>query len=337
MKYLLVFLFSVFSFTILFSGCSSQNETEEPNSQSEENQVSDETSPSFSEGSGEVTDANIYTCQNANNSRDSAIGTVTSEEGEIWNVPIQPNEELEDASDLYNECTGTIFPSIEDLDVNDIPIIEIDEDGEVITGYIFADNYFELYINGQPVAKDAVPFTPFNSHVVRFKASYPITYAIKAVDWEENIGLGTENNRGSDYHPGDAGIIAVFSDGTTTSESWLAQSFYISPLTNKDDLVITEDNNGKITHETPDFNKVTCTTDCYAAHFSLDENWYAKDFDDSSFPHAVTYTTDEIGVDNKKAYMNYENLFSKGQFVWTKNLVYDNVIILRHTVDEPSQ
>jgi hypothetical protein len=33
---------------------------------------------------------------------------------------------------------------------------------------LVADNYFELYINGM-IGVDATPFTPFNSHMVRFR------------------------------------------------------------------------------------------------------------------------------------------------------------------------
>ncbi|WP_413691571.1 hypothetical protein [Psychromonas sp. KJ10-2] len=80
-------------------------------------------------------------------------------------------------------------------------IIEIDADGEVVTAYIFADNYFEMYINGIAVGKDPVPFTKFNSNIVQFKVKKPFDIAILAVDWEENLGTGTESNRGASAHP----------------------------------------------------------------------------------------------------------------------------------------
>lgn len=40
---------------------------------------------------------------------------------------------------------------------------------EEFTTDIFADNYFELYVNGQLIAIDPVPFTKFNANLVRFK------------------------------------------------------------------------------------------------------------------------------------------------------------------------
>ena len=105
--------------------------------------------------------------------------------------------------------------------------VVIDEDGVEITGFIFADNYYELYVNGQIVARDTLGMTPFNSTVVRFRARYPMTYAIKGIDWETKHGLGME------YQPfniGDGGFIAYFSDGNGTHADWRAETFYIAPL-----------------------------------------------------------------------------------------------------------
>ena len=46
-----------------------------------------------------------------------------------------------------------------------------------------------------------------------------ITYAFKVVDWEEDLGIGTETNFGSKtrFYQGDGGLIARFSDGTPRS------------------------------------------------------------------------------------------------------------------------
>ena len=80
------------------------------------------------------------------------------------------------------------------MNLDEKNIIEVDTDGELITAFVFADNYFEMYINGTPVGKDTVPFTQFNSNIIQFKAKRPFTIAMKLVDWEENSGLGPESN-----------------------------------------------------------------------------------------------------------------------------------------------
>ena len=105
--------------------------------------------------------------------------------------------------------------------------VVIDPDGVEITGYIFADNYYELYVNGRYVARDRLAMTPFNSTIVRFRASYPMTYAIKAIDWETRHGVGMEYQS---FNIGDGGFIAYFSDGNRTSADWRAETFYIAPL-----------------------------------------------------------------------------------------------------------
>ena len=56
--------------------------------------------------------------------------------------------------DLYNECSGVTPRDLSEVDLNKLPIVEIDKDGEVVTGFIVADNYFELYINGKLIGVD---------------------------------------------------------------------------------------------------------------------------------------------------------------------------------------
>jgi hypothetical protein len=146
------------------------------------------------------------------------------------------NSTFPTASDLYNPDGNKYDNSAAALSAfNNSKIIEVDAGGEVITGYIFADNYFELYINGVAVGKDAIPFTDFNSHIVKFRVSKPYTIAMKLVDWEERLGLGCEKQGTKKYHPGDGGLVAVFKDTTgaivcTTNSDWKAQTFYIAPI-----------------------------------------------------------------------------------------------------------
>ena len=53
------------------------------------------------------------------------------------------------------------------------------------------------------------------------------TYALKAVDWEERLGLGVETSRGNNWYAGGGGgLLARFSDGIVTDSTWSAQSFY---------------------------------------------------------------------------------------------------------------
>lgn len=288
-------------------------------------------SASITQGVAKTVEANLFECENGR-SRVAGIGEVTDAEGKIWTVPAKNNYSTgPKAVDLYEECANITPKGLDDVDVDSIPVAVIDPDGEEITGYIFADNYFELYINGTLVAVDTVPFTPFNSSIVKFKVKKPYTIAVKVIDWEENLGLGTEDNRGKAYHPGDGGFIASFSDGTVTNSDWQAQVFYTAPIY---DLTCLSEVEGRRLSE-------TCTTEgtdegqnAYAAHWETPSNWMGQEFDSTSWPQATLYSEDEIGVDNKKAYMNFIEKFSGAgaSFIWSTNVVLDNQVLLRYEV-----
>lgn len=267
--------------------------------------------PTFTMGPATQTHAGLIDC--GGKSRPSAVGEIKSEDGKVWIVPAENNyETTTKAEDLFNQCGGKTLKSIAELDLNDVPVIDAGGTEE-FTAYLFPDNYFELYVNGTLIAVDSVVFTPFNSSVVRFKADRPLTIAIKMVDWEETLGLGMENNRGTQFHAGDGGLAAHFQDakGQTvaiTDGSWKAQAFYISPIVDRACLVT---NNSVRDSSACDKQTVTDTDKTSAAHWAVPGNWMKSDFDDSAWPAARTFTNNTVGVKNKKAFMNFLDVFDK--------------------------
>lgn len=289
-------------------------------------------------GSGNVTQGaaktivtNLFECEDGR-SRIAGVGEITDLQGNVWTVPARNQyTTATKATDLYEQCTNIKPSSIAEVDVDSVPIIEVDVDGEVITGYIFADNYFELYINGKFIALDSVPFTPFNASIVKFKVNKPYNIAVKLIDWEENLGLGTEYNRGKKHHPGDGGFIASFSDGTVTNAAWKAQTYYTSPI--YDLSCLNEKGSERLS--------TNCTTEstnngenAYAIHWKTPAQWQATGFDYQHWPQATTYTEDQIGVNNKNAYMNFREKFAGAgaSFIWSSNVVLDNEVLLKYTV-----
>lgn len=286
------------------------------------------------QGRAKTVKASIFECPSGSLVRPTGIGTISAD-GRDWPMPAAvafPTGPR--APDLYNECNNVMPAGMQDLPI-DVPFVKIDPDGEVITGYLIADNYFELYVNGKLVGFDAVPFTPFNSAFVRFQVKRPFTYAIKLVDWEENFGLGTERGR-SPFHAGDGGFVARFSDGTQTDSSWKAQSFYISPLASPNDVV----ERGNV-HDTPTLartypeapDNADCGEKCYAIHYPVPADWNAKTFDDSGWPAAVEFTHEQMGTPRLKAYTNFKEAFGGAKVIWSNNLVFDNVVIVRKRVE----
>ena len=204
------FLFLLLIFAII--SCKEKNTKSSTN----ESNIKESTKDNIYNGTGSLTQGpaetqikSLFTC-NQKGSRISGVGEIKDASGSRWTVPgINHFNETTKAFDLYNECSNVTPSSLSEVNLNAVPVTEIDSDGEIITGYIFADNYFELYINGKIIAVDPVPFTPFNSNIVRFKVKTPYTIAVKLIDWEENLGLGSENNRGKDFHPGDGGFLII--------------------------------------------------------------------------------------------------------------------------------
>jgi hypothetical protein len=287
-----------------------------------------QTSGSVTQGLGTTTTANLMPACSSNHV--TPIGTINSTDNKTWIVPAE-NSFLTATklSDLHNTCNNITPTSLTNANLSNVPTTIIDEQGEVITGYIFADNYFELYINGILIGVDAVPFTPFNSSVVKFKVSKPYTIAVKLVDWEENLGLGSEiQNTTTLYHPGDGGFIAQFSDGTVTDASWKAQTFYIAPIQDLNTVKELSDGTHSTTTAT---TSPTCNANCYGIHYDMPTNWYNKNFNDSAWPNAYLYTASQ--VTNQAAYTNFASTaWSKASFIWSSNLILDNVVLVRKTV-----
>jgi hypothetical protein len=257
------------------------------------------------------------------------IGTVRSADGKTWTVP-GPVQEGALAVDLYNDCTGTgdnaSWPQ-------QLTTVVIDPDGVEITGYIFADNYYELYVNGRFVARDGLAMTPFNATAVRFRAKYPMTYAVKAIDWETRHGVGMEYQS---FNIGDGGFIAYFSDGNGTHADWRAETFYIAPL---DDPMCVRTAGGRDSSFCSQAVRPACAAKapetCRALHFPMPGDWTSPAFDAASWPRAVVWRPVEVtGV---PAYVNYTKLFGDAEFIWTRSIRLDNLVLARYTAAGPRQ
>lgn len=295
-------------------------------------------------GTGSVTQGlattitnSIYSCPNG---RVPGIGSIKASDNTVWIVPAEvnfTNPNFPFASNLNNICTGANYINATEAlsALNGSDILNIDANGDLITAFIFADNYFEMYINGTQVGKDNVPYTQFNSNIVRFRVKQPFTVAMLLVDWEEHLGLGSENNNGFQYHAGDGGMVAVFKDSAnnfigTTGSDWKAQTFYTSPII--DLSCPTENGNLRLSNNcsTQDSNN---GTNYYGLHWPKPANWMNTAFDDTSWPSATTYSNATIGVDNKPAYTNFIDIFDNpandAKFIWSTNIILDNEVIVR--------
>ena len=334
--------FSLLLISILLISCA------ENKSKNTANEMAKNVEPTTYEGTASVTQGiatliseDIYTCDRG---RKTNVGEITSTDNKNWIVPAESHytdSEFPFAPDLFNSCEGKNYNNAQEaesqLDASNA--IEIDSDGELFTAYIFADNYFEMYVNGVAVGKDRVPFTQFNASLVQFKVQRPFTIAMKLVDWEEHLGVGCEANRGKAFHAGDGGMVAVIKDArnkvvATTNEDWKAQTYYTAPII--DLSCVSEDGAYRYSKN--------CSTDVgqdstsfYALHWQLPIDWMQADFKDTSWPSATTFSNEAIGVDNKPAYTNFTSIFDDSEkdakFIWSTNVILDNEVLVRYTVD----
>ena len=274
--------------------------------------------------------------------RITALGTIKSSDNKTWTVPAIvafSDPTFPFARDLYNEyVSGHTYNSNQEAEraLSESDIIKLDKDGSVFTVYVFADNYFEMYVNGVPVGKDAVPYTAFNSSVIRFQVKKPFTVAVKCVDWEENLGLGTERMGDDPQHIGDGGFVAVIKNSlggidAVTDASWKAQTFYTAPIA--DLSCLKEENGFRYSNQC---EGTSGKPDSYGIHWDIPSNWFSSSFNDSAWPQASLYSNQTVGVDNKPAYTNFTNVFDDPQqdarFIWSTNLLLDNLVLLRGTV-----
>jgi phosphatidylethanolamine-binding protein (PEBP) family uncharacterized protein len=166
---------------------------------------------------------------------------------------------------------------------------------------VYADNWFMLYVNGRLVAVDSIQFTPHNVVSVDFLPEYPMTIAVLAQD---NADPKTGMEYGTSI--GDGGFCLKFADGTVTNATWKAKNFFHGPI-NGDSA------NPEVKQE------------------PLPANWWATDFDDSTWKNAKEYTIEE--VDPKQPY--FDNDFEGAKFIWTDDIALDNTVIFRIKVEKP--
>ncbi len=312
----------------------------------------------------------LYDCPVVvDNYRGGALAIATATDGTRIKVPAETAYEQgvgPKSIDLYNECTQITPADSSEVSTDSVPVIEVDAGGEIITGFIVADNYYELYVNGTLVSVDNTPYTPFNSSIVKFRVNRPYTLAFLLADWDEHMGLGMElfpqgpaSDRlesGDPWFLGDAGLIARFSDGTATGDHWKAQSFAIAPLDSPDEVLERDDgvhdtsargrtnrdavraqcaDGGEVLGETRLFPALAyLPSDCYAVHYPIPDGWQSAAFDDAAWPQAFEFLDDEVSTPRGlPAYFRYLDLFEGASFIWTQNLVLDNLVIARHTVE----
>lgn len=186
------------------------------------------------------------------------------------------------------------------------------------TAEVWADNWFALYINGKKVGEDSVPITTvrsFNKEKIVFSASYPLTVALIAKDYTEDVSgleyIGTEKQQ-----IGDAGIIAQITESksgnfvTATSTNWKVLIINKAPL-----------NPTCVNSKSP-------KSECKYSDTKIPSTWYSKTYPDSNWARATSFSEAEVGVKDGYNEIKWD---ARAKLIWSSDLKLDNTILLRTT------
>ncbi len=211
--------------------------------------------------------------------------------------------------------------------------VVIDEDGVEITGFIHADNYFELYVNGQFVARDSIPMTPFNTSVVRFKAQVSDDLRHHGRRLGDAPGRRawstpptTSATRGSS--PTSATATARMRTGgprRSTSRRSTTRAASGSPPTGRDSTFCSQGVRADVRAEGAEHLQGAALPDSVGLDVAALQR----------FALAGRHHLAARGRDEPGGYTDYTKLFGDAEFIWTRNLRLDNLMLARYTAKGP--
>lgn len=190
------------------------------------------------------------------------------------------------------------------------------------TANVWADNWFELYVNGKRIGQDSVSITTersFNAETFSFTATYPLTIGFVVKDYVENKS-GLEYIGKPNQQIGDGGaILQIFETKTrrlvtATDKTWRAFVTYSAPT-----------NPTCVTSTNP-------LVECSAAVRATPKTWLTSLFNATNWPFATEYSESEVGV--KEGYLGID-WHASAKLVWSKDLKLDNTILLRKRISAP--
>ncbi len=205
----------------------------------------------------------------------------------------------------------------------DVGESELDTAGSVvISGDVWVDNWFRLYVNGRELIEDSVSIRTersFNAERFTFRADPPFTFAFEFRDFMENetgleyIGTGRQQM-------GDGGAIAQFRNAQTgapiavTDGNWRCLTVQHAPV----DTACARERNPTVDSGA-----------CAQRVTEFPDNWTAPDFDDSAWPRATEHSAGDV---RPKDGYNGIDWLDEAKFIWGPDLQRDNVVLCRLTV-----
>jgi len=184
---------------------------------------------------------------------------------------------------------------------------------------IWADNWFEMYVNGKKVLEDSVSIKTersFNSEKFYFSSDSLSVLAFKIKDFKAN-DTGLEYIGTKRQQIGDGGFIAQIKDSKTG---------FILAVTNSEMRCM-------VLHRAPldescaqDPNPIAGQRKCQFETFQQPRDWTLTNFDDSSWPQATVHSVESVRPKD-----GYDDIkwSPSAKLIWTADLKKDNTLICR--------
>ncbi|WP_460275843.1 PEBP family protein [Celeribacter sp. ULVN23_4] len=193
---------------------------------------------------------------------------------------------------------------------------------ETFSADVWADNWFEMRIDGVQVAEDSVPITTersFNAESFTFEAERPFTIGLVAMDFREN-DTGLEYIGTDRQQMGDGGVIVQIMDAmgmpvAVSDASWQCFLTHTAPLDKSCESVA---------------DPVAGEGACGFEMTEEPEGWDTAAFNASDWPQADVYSVAE--VDPKLGYDEIDWADS-AELIWGPDLEQSNTLLCRVTVE----
>ena len=253
----------------------------------------------------------------------------------------KPNDELSDNAQLNTTETSVENEISSNAQCTGTP--------QKVTGSVYCDNVFTLWVNGKEIVTDPVSFTPHQAVRVEFEwdGSSDITYAIQCEDYASPSGyeyIGTGNPK-----LGDGALIADFNDGLASSTNGQQWRVYTATYGPTDESILAGCSASNLDA-------------CVVESRPIPNGWQNNDFDDSQWQSATQYSaaqagwgrtptwSEEKGCCTVTSPVNRESLGcdqnveqamclnpreefsgSSAKFIWAGDLERDNRVLFRYT------
>jgi len=193
---------------------------------------------------------------------------------------------------------------------------------ETFSADVWADNWFEMRIDGAQVAEDSVSITTersFNAESFQFEAERPFVIGVVGKDFKEN-DTGLEYIGSRRQQMGDGGLIlqirnAAGETEVISNDAWQCMTIHTAPLDKS-----CEGGDGPVA------GQGACTFEAMDAP----QGWDTAGFDASTWAPASVYTAAQ--VDPKMGYDDIE-WADYAAFIWGPDLEQSNTVLCRLTVN----